>query len=303
MVLSAIGDPLFYYLAGPHIPPGTMSSTGRRGAVRLQHPFHLRPAGDARRVDLHGLRHRQLAGVAGRSRPGRRSEARSNLPIQVTWIIATTALVMFLFGFGTYELVQPEGAGGGQGPSPVWTPASHDVLPIQVIGQQWKWTYRYPTFGGFETTDLVVPEGMAVAFHVTSLDVIHDFWVYQLGVKADANPGQDNIAYTTPHQLGTFVVRCDELCGLWHGAMYVYGKVVTPAQFQAWATTTERQLAANTKFLPPFAWTYTPDANGADGGYYPDNVVPYTPVETYGAKQPGEPLLADQEVTESTGED
>ena len=143
---------------------------------------------------------------------------------------------MFLFGFGTYELVQPEGAGGGQGPSPVWTPASKDVLPIQVIGQQWKWTYRYPTFGGFETTDLVVPEGMAVAFHVTSLDVIHDFWVYQLGVKADANPGQDNIAYTTPDQLGTFVVRCDELCGLWHGAMFVYGKVVTPAQFQAWAT-------------------------------------------------------------------
>jgi hypothetical protein len=66
--------------------------------------------------------------------------------------------------------------------------------------------------------------------------------------------------------------------------------VVTPAQFQSWATTTERQLAANTKYLPPFAWTYTPDANGADGGYYPDNVDPYSPVLTYGAKQPGEPL-------------
>jgi hypothetical protein len=43
-------------------------------------------------------------------------------------------------------------------------------------------------------------------------------------------------------------------------------------------------LAANTKLLPPFAWTYTPDANGADGGYYPDSVVPYSKVETYGAQ-------------------
>ena len=98
------------------------------------------------------------------------------------------------------------------------------MLPIQVIGQQWKWTYRYPTFGGFETADLVVPDHTAIAFHVTSLDVIHSFWAYQLGVKADANPGQDNVAYTTPDQLGSFVVRCDELCGLWHGAMYDYGE-------------------------------------------------------------------------------
>ena len=82
-------------------------------------------------------------------------------------------IVLVLFVFGTYELIQPEGAGGGQGPSPIWTPASHTVLPIQVIGQQWKWTYRYPTFGGFETTQLVIPDDTTIAFHVTSLDVIH----------------------------------------------------------------------------------------------------------------------------------
>jgi len=290
VVLSAVCDLLFYYLAGPHIPPGRMSST----AGGAQFDFNILLV-CALPVILGVWVYMAYAIINWRaSRNGPEPiggpKTRSNLPVQAGWIVGTTVLVMFLFGFGTYELVQPEGAGGGQGPSPVWTAASHDVIPIQVIGQQWKWTYRYPTFGGFETTNLVVPEGTAIAFHVTSLDVIHDFWVYQLGVKADANPGQDNIAYTTAQQLGTFVVRCDELCGLWHGAMYNYGTVVTAAQFRSWATTTERQLAANTKFLPPFAWTYTPDANGADGGYYPDNVVPYSPVETYGAKQPGEPL-------------
>ena len=138
-----------------------------------------------------------------------------------------------------------------------------------------------------------MPDDTAIAFHVTSLDVVHDFWVYQLGVKADANPGQDNVAYTTPQQLGTFIVRCDELCGLWHGAMYNSGQGGDPdASSSPGPRAPSGNCAANTKFLPPFAWTYTPDANGADGGYYPDNVDPYSPVETYGAAQPGEPLPA-----------
>jgi cytochrome c oxidase subunit 2 len=193
--------------------------------------------------------------------------------------------VLFLFGFGTYELVQPGGAGGGQGASPIWTPASKTILPIQVIGQQWKFTYRYPTFGGFETNELVLPNNTSIQFNVTSLDVIHSFWAYQLGVKADANPDYNNVAFTTTQQLGKFTVRCAELCGLWHGAMFNYGVVVPKQQFESWATATEVRLRHNTALLPPYRLTYTPDANGADGGYYPDNVDPYSKAEQYGAPQ------------------
>ncbi len=211
---------------------------------------------------------------------------RATLASRLGWILITTVIVLFLAGFGTYELVQPGGAGGGQGSSPIWTPTSKTILPIQVIGQQWKFTYRYPTFGGFETNQLVIPDDTTIEFNVTSLDVIHSFWAYQLGVKADANPDYNNVAYTTPHQLGSFVVRCAELCGIWHGAMYNNGVVVTPGQFETWATVTAFRLRKNTKLLPPYALTYTPDANGADGGYYPDNVDPYSHVEQYGATQP-----------------
>ncbi len=78
----------------------------------------------------------------------------------------------------------------------------------------------------------MLPANTTVEFHVTSLDVIHSFWAYQLGVKADANPGVDNVAFTTTkNQLGSFTVRCNELCGLWHGAMYNYGHIVSPAAF------------------------------------------------------------------------
>ena len=118
--------------------------------------------------------------------------------IQATWITVTAVIVLFLAGFGTYELAWPgfAGAGAGEGPAPIWKPSGGAPLQIQVIGQQWRWTYRYPQFGGFETTALMLPVGQNIQFNVTSLDVIHDFWAYQLGVKADANPGVNNVAYT-----------------------------------------------------------------------------------------------------------
>jgi cytochrome c oxidase subunit 2 len=285
-VLSAILDPVFYFLVGPHIPPGTMTNT----AAGAQFDFNV--------LFVMGLP--VVIGVwlylgyavvmwrasRGGPEPVAGPYARGHLGIQVGWIAVSTALVLALFVFGTYELVQPGGAGGGEGPNPIWTPSSHTVLPIQVIAQQWKFTYRYPTYGGFETNQLEIPADTSIAFHVTSLDVIHDFWAYQLGVKADANPDADNVAFTTTtNQLGSFTVRCDELCGIWHGAMFNYGTVVTKATFQTWAQTTETDLAANTKLLPAFAWTYVPDANSADGGFYPDNVDPYSGIETYGAQK------------------
>ena len=95
---------------------------------------------------------------------------------------------------------------------------------MQVIGQQWAWTFRYPTLGGFESLKLAIPVGEPIEFHVTSLDVIHSFWAYQLGVKADAVPGADNIAYVTARKTGQFDIRCAEICGLWHGYMYTQGE-------------------------------------------------------------------------------
>jgi cytochrome c oxidase subunit 2 len=283
-VLSLAGDLIFWFVMGPHVPPGDMTSA----AVNDQFDFNVLLMA-AWPVVAGVWTYMGFAVIVWRaSRPGTPPggpSARAHLGIQVGWIATTTVVVMAAFVFGTYYLIVPAGAGGGEGPNPIWTPAAKDPLQVQVIGQQWRWTYRYPSFGGFETPQLVLPDNTTIEFHVTSLDVVHDWWAYQLSIKADANPQQDNVAYTNTHQLGTFVVRCDELCGLWHGAMFNYGRVVPRARFEAWAKRTERRLAPNTKFLPPYALVYTPDANGADGGYYPDNVDPYSKVEHYGASR------------------
>jgi cytochrome c oxidase subunit 2 len=287
VVLAVALDVVFYFAVGPHVPPGAMSTSASGQQTDFIVLFMIAlPVMLAVWVYMAYALIVWRGSRGGEDEPEGGAKARGHFGIQVGWIATTTVIVLGVFVYGTVELIVPAGAGGGEGPSPIWTPTSHDVLPIQVIGQQWQFTYRYPTFGGFETRQLMIPVDTAVAFHVTSLDVIHSFWAYQLGVKADANPSSDNVAYTTASQLGAFTVRCSELCGLWHGAMYNFGRVLTKAQFFAWAQSTERQNAANTKLLPPFSYTYVPDANGADGGYYPDNVDPYSNVEQYGATSP-----------------
>ena len=204
-----------------------------------------------------------------------------NTRISVTWIAVTSAIVLSLAVFGTVELVKPAGAGAGEGNTPIWKPGGGTPLQVQVLGQQWRFTYRYPQFGGFETTSLVLPVGQNVQFNVTSLDVIHSFWAYQLGVKADANPGVNNVAYTKPEHTGKVQVRCAELCGLWHADMTTVGQVVSVSAFNGWAASTKTQLAALTKNLPPYSLTYDPNSvpqlgkafhqaglSGAGGGYY-----------------------------------
>ena len=69
------------------------------------------------------------------------------------WLIITTSLVLFLAGFGSVRLLQ-DGAGGGQGPTPLVNPAGYKkALQVQVIAQQWAFTYRYPQYGGVETPE------------------------------------------------------------------------------------------------------------------------------------------------------
>jgi cytochrome c oxidase subunit 2 len=181
--------------------------------------------------------------------------------IQITWLAVTSLIVLGLAAYGTVGLFGgSHGAGGGQGPSPLAKPpASVHPLQVQVIGQQWQWTFRYPSYGGVETATLELPANTWVEFHVTSLDVDHSFWAYELGVKADAIPGADNVAFVDATKPGQFQVRCAELCGLWHGHMNSYGRVVSQSGFAAWIAARQQQFAAITKTLPPYSNVYYPD--------------------------------------------
>jgi len=291
LVVSVVADLLIGFLLAPHMPPGNMSSAAHdeQAAINIM-------ALMSAPVVAFVLIYFGYALVVWRHRDGDEDDGpplHGHARIQTAWITVTSVIVLALAVFGTVELWNSHGAGAGEGPAPIfkppgtvsltsWSPGA--PLVVQVIAQQWRFTYRYPQFGGFETYQLVLPENQWVQFDVTSLDVIHSFWAYQLGVKADANPNVNNVAYTKPTQLGRFTVRCAELCGLWHGAMFDYGKVVTPAQFQSWTASTKSFMADITRILPAFATTYDPTVipafrsgpvmkklglTSAGGGFYP----------------------------------
>ena len=182
---------------------------------------------------------------------------RGNARVQTLWIVATSAIVLFLAGYGTWALLQ-SGSGGGQGPAPIAVPAG-PKLAVQVIGQQWQFTYRYPSYGGMETSQLVLPADRLIELHVTSLDAVHSFWAYNLGVKADANPNVDNVVYVNTRSPRTFTIQCAELCGLFHGYMFDKGKVVSGAAFTAWIAQQQRVFQAIARYMPPYSTTYNPD--------------------------------------------
>jgi cytochrome c oxidase subunit 2 len=261
LLASLVATPLVVLLLGPIVPPGN-ASVEAHGQV-VDNTVLL---GMVTPVVVGILVYFAYAVVVFRARGDTVLEGpavRGHRGAQVWWIALTSATVLFLAGYGSYRLLQ-DGSGGGQGPSPIAIPAGK-ALQVQVIGQQWQFTYRYPAYGGVETPHLELPDHQLVEFHVTSLDVTHSFWAYQLGVKADANPGVDNVVYVTPTRQQSFDIRCSELCGLFHGYMFDTGTVVSPSTFASWIAQQRATFAPATRVLPPYATTYSPDPQRRSG--------------------------------------
>lgn len=258
LVATVILTPIVIFVLGPGLPPGngSMEAAGQTTDNIVLLALSV-PVAMAVLVTLGyevwAFRERDLNGpvLDGPAITG-------NSSIQMWWLIITTSLVLFLAGFGSVRLLE-DGSGGGQGPTPLVNPTGHQhALQVQVIAQQWAFTYRFPQYGGVETAHLELPAHTLVEFHVTSLDVVHSFWAYQLAVKADANPGEDNIVYVHTQSPLTFNVHCAELCGVWHGYMYDSGRVVPKADFATWIASEQTANAQATKALPPYSTHYFP---------------------------------------------
>ncbi len=176
-------------------------------AVAVQALWHWRRRGDWQQEDPDGPALRGNAWASG------------------MWIFVSAALCLFLLIWGLAAL------------SAVSAPASAaEPLEVDVTGQQWVWTFSYPKYGDIETDQLYLPNNRPVVFKVTSDDVIHSFWVPEMGIKVDANPGVTTTTQTTPDHLGTYHVRCAELCGLLHADMETYAHVVSRGAFDNWVT-------------------------------------------------------------------
>jgi cytochrome c oxidase subunit 2 len=113
-------------------------------------------------------------------------------------------------------------------------PAGVEVLPIQVTGHQWWWTFTYPTLGVGTANELHVPVGRAVQVTLRSADVIHSFWVPRLAGKMDLIPNQANHMWFQAEEPGVYVGQCAEFCGVSHAHMGFRVVAQTAADFAAW---------------------------------------------------------------------
>jgi cytochrome c oxidase subunit 2 len=258
VVAALIATPLVWFVLGPALPPGDATLQG-------EHQTRINQI-------LATLVTPVVVGIVGflayaivrfRRRDGDEADGppvRGNHRITTWWVVVTVAIVVFAVSYGTWDWMGPgKGSGSAQGAVPISVP-DEETFEIQVIGQQWQFTYRYPDHDGLETQQLVMPAGAYVELHVTSLDVIHSFWAPDLGLKADAVPGADNIVYARLDETLTFQIRCAELCGLWHGQMYqLHGRVVEQAEFDRWIAEQQDLYGDVVRYLPDYDHTYFPD--------------------------------------------
>ncbi|MDR3576797.1 MAG: cytochrome c oxidase subunit II [Anaerolineaceae bacterium] len=182
--------------------------------------------------------HRKLDGLPKQTEGNRRFE--------IAWTMAPVIVlgIVFVVSLKTLTIVgyQPKIAQSASGTS--------QTINIRVVGHQWWWEFDYPDQKIITADEMHVPVNATVYLDVESVDVIHSYWVPQLGGKMDAIPGHTNKTWFQPTQIGTFSGQCSEFCGAQHGNMRFTVVVDTPEKYQAWLKDQETAIPTLTAQAP-----------------------------------------------------
>jgi cytochrome c oxidase subunit 2 len=192
------------------------------------------------------------------------AQIHGNTRLEVGWTIGAAVILIALAVVTFAELDsirEPEASGplgltAAQVPAPVSGDAIHPpvgrpFLTIQVNGQQFLWRYsylNYPTLPSgldvFSYYQMVVPTDTTVVLKVVSQDVVHSWWVPDLGGKVQAVPGYVNWTWFRVSKAGTYYGQCGFICGLGHARMKGVVTALPPSQFVAWIHSQTRDIVA-----------------------------------------------------------
>jgi cytochrome c oxidase subunit 2 len=165
--------------------------------------------------------------ITGRHRPAERaSQTRGNMRIEIVWTAIPAVIVTVLF---VLTVVYTENIN-------LPDPGAQFV----AIGRQWWWDFQFPDQGFKTPNEVYVPVGRQAEIEVLSADVIHSFWVPQMGGKVDMIPGHYNHIHFVPLSTGSYLGECAEFCGAEHGKMRFQFVVVTPKEYSAWIANQEK---------------------------------------------------------------
>ncbi len=112
-------------------------------------------------------------------------------------------------------------------------PPAEESLIVNVVGQQYSWTFIYPN-GVKTVNELIVPANKVVVLKVTSSDVFHNFYVPDFKIMADAIPQKTNVIWFKAVRTGSYKAHCNEICGVGHTFMKASVTVKDPQDFEKW---------------------------------------------------------------------
>ena len=160
-----------------------------------------------------------------RSESDRPEHVHGNTTLEILWT-AIPALVLAFIAVPTVRTIFKTQA-----------KAQPQALQVEVIGHQWWWEFRYPQYKITTAGELYLPVGRMVNFSLKTQDVLHSFWVPQLGGKRDLITNHENFLWYTPDSIGVAALNgmCVEYCGASHANMRFKAFTVTPAEFEQWA--------------------------------------------------------------------
>ncbi|MEQ1946764.1 MAG: cytochrome c oxidase subunit II [Bryobacteraceae bacterium] len=146
-----------------------------------------------------------------------------NTTLEILWSVLPLLLCVGLFFWGMKAYMK-------------FIVAPGDAMEVQVTGQKWQWQFEYPD-GTRSLNELHVPVNKPVRLVMTSVDVIHDFYVPDMRVKHDVVPGRYTQLWFNPTVLGEHVGTCAEYCGKGHSDMRAKVFVETQADYEKWMAT------------------------------------------------------------------
>ncbi len=183
------------------------------------------------------------------------AQIRGNTRLEVGWTVAAAVILVALAAltFAKLSSIQnppnsgPGGVELGEQNNLIYAsnqrrlPPDGKALEISVIGRQYIWQFVYPGAdepdglgAPYSYEELVVPTETTVELNIVSEDVVHSWWVPELGGKFQAVPGYHNYTWFKVSKPGIFRGQCAFLCGRGHARMIATVKAIPPAQFEAW---------------------------------------------------------------------
>jgi cytochrome c oxidase subunit II len=146
-----------------------------------------------------------------------------NKRLEILWTLIPL-LTLIIFFFLTIKTMRDIDQPFSQGQKP----------DIVIIAHQWWWDMRYPEYKIITANELHIPVGKRLLMRIESADVIHDWWVQDLGRKIDAIPGRLNYTWIEADTAGLYLGTCSEYCGMQHAWMRISVIAQPVAEFISW---------------------------------------------------------------------